>query len=113
MGDACMDILFSNVTAVLMDDADTVLKDAFVLVSQGKIARVCASRPEGFSGREIEGRGKVLMPGLVNAHTHVPMTLLRGCADGYDLHTWLHDIFHPRTRFDRVLYAPYGAGSPK
>jgi 5-methylthioadenosine/S-adenosylhomocysteine deaminase len=96
-----MDTLFSYVTAVLMDDADTVLKDAFVLVSQGKIAMVSTARPEGFSGREIDGRGKVLMPGLVNAHTHVPMTLLRGWADGFDLHTWLHEhIFPAEARFD-------------
>lgn len=96
-----MDSLFSNVTAVLMDGADTVLKGASVLVSEGKIAWVGAGRPEAFSGREIDGRGKVLMPGLVNAHTHVPMTLLRGYADGYDLHAWLNDhIFPAEARLD-------------
>jgi 5-methylthioadenosine/S-adenosylhomocysteine deaminase len=110
-----MDILFSNVTAVLMDDADTVLKDAFVLVSQGKIAMVSTARPEGFSGREIDGRGKVLMPGLVNAHTHVPMTLLRAGRTGSTFIPGSTSIFSPpKPASTRVRYAPVRrSGSPK
>ena len=38
----------------------------------------------------------VLMPGLVNCHTHLPMTILRGYADGYDLQTWLNEYIFPR-----------------
>ena len=90
-----MDILFSNVTALLMDEGGTVLKDAYVAVSGRQIAFVGQEKPQGFSGREIDGRGKVLMPGLINAHTHVPMTLLRGYADGYDLQTWLNQYIFP------------------
>ncbi|MDD4715560.1 MAG: amidohydrolase [Oscillospiraceae bacterium] len=96
-----MDVLFSHADAVLMDDAGTVLKDAYVEVSGKQIRFVGTKRPEGFSGREIDCGGKVLMPGLVNAHTHVPMTLMRGYADGYDLQTWLNDyIFPAESRLD-------------
>lgn len=96
-----MDVLFSGAAAVLMDDAGTVLRDAYVQVSEGKIISVGTERPEEFSGREIDCRGKVLMPGLVNAHTHVPMTLMRGYADGYDLQTWLNQyIFPAEARLD-------------
>ena len=80
-----MAILFKNVTAVLMDDAHTVLDHAFVAVDGGKISSVGAARPEGTFDREIDGRGGILMPGLVNAHTHVPMTAMRGYGDGNNL----------------------------
>ncbi|MGI6498469.1 MAG: amidohydrolase family protein [Oscillospiraceae bacterium] len=96
-----MDTLFSHVAAVLMDDAGTILTDAYVQVSGKQIVFVGQERPEPFEGREIDGTGKVLMPGLVNAHTHVPMTLMRGYADGYDLQTWLNDyIFPAEARLD-------------
>ncbi len=96
-----MDILFSHVTALLMDEEGTVLKDAYVQISGKKIVFVGQTRPDHFEGREMNGKGKVLMPGLVNAHTHVPMTLMRGYADGYDLQTWLNDyIFPAEARLD-------------
>ena len=38
---------------------------------------------------QVELTGHVLMPGLINAHTHAPMTLLRGFADDMELNTWL------------------------
>jgi len=47
---------------------------------------------------KIDCRGKVLMPGLVNAHTHVPMTLLRGLADDLRLDVWLMGYMIPVER---------------
>ena len=90
-----MNTLFEHVTAVLMDDARTVLTDAFVAVEGGTIASVGKERPEGSFDQVIDGRGKVLMPGFVNAHTHVPMTLMRGYGGGCDLHTWLNQYIFP------------------
>jgi 5-methylthioadenosine/S-adenosylhomocysteine deaminase len=46
----------------------------------------------------IDCKGKVLMPGLVNAHTHVPMTLLRGIADDLRLDVWLQGYMWPVER---------------
>lgn len=90
-----MSILFTNVTAVTMGPADPVLKDAFVAVEGRKIASVGAERPQGTFDRVIDCTGKVLMPGLVNAHTHVPMALLRGYGGGHDLQHWLNDWIFP------------------
>ena len=93
-----MGILFSNVTAVLMDEARTVLPNAYVLVEGGNIVSVSRERPAGFDGKQINGGGKVLLPGFVNAHTHVPMTAMRGYGGGHDLQSWLNNyIFPPRT----------------
>jgi 5-methylthioadenosine/S-adenosylhomocysteine deaminase len=90
-----MSILFKNVTAVLMDGGHTVLPNAFVAVEGGRISSVGTTRPAGDFTREIDGRGGILMPGLVNAHTHVPMTAMRGYGDGHDLQHWLNDYIFP------------------
>lgn len=43
----------------------------------------------------INGSGKLIMPGLINTHTHVPMTIFRGYADDLPLHEWLYDYIFP------------------
>ena len=90
-----MSILFENVTAVTMDPARPVLKGAFVSVDGKKIAAVGQERPAGEFERVIDCAGKVMMPGFVNAHTHVPMALMRGYGGGCDLQHWLHDYIFP------------------
>ncbi len=90
-----MRTLIHNVTAVLVDEDKTVLPGAYVLVEDGKIAAYGQGRPEGEFDEVIDGKGQVLMPGFVNCHTHVPMTLLRGYGGGTDLHTWLYDYIFP------------------
>ena len=96
-----MSILIHNCTAALMDEAGTVLPDAFVAVEGTQITYVGAQRPQGSFEEEIDGEGGVLMPGFVNAHTHVPMTAMRGYGDGNNLQDWLHNyIFPVEARWD-------------
>ena len=90
-----MSILFEHVTVLPMDGKRTVLKDAYVAVKDGKITHVGTDAPQGDFSRCIDGRDKVLLPGFVNAHTHIPMTLMRGYAGGKDLQTWLYDYIFP------------------
>ena len=71
-----MSILFEHVTVLTMDGSRTILKNAFVAVENEKISYVGTQRPEKKYDRNIDGRGKVLMPGFVNAHTHIPMQFL-------------------------------------
>ena len=96
-----MAILIHNCTAALMDEAGTVLPDAFVAVEGTQITYVGAQRPQGSFEEEIDGEGGVLMPGFVNAHTHVPMTAMRGYGDGNNLQDWLNNyIFPVEARWD-------------
>ena len=96
-----MSILIHNCTAVLMDQAGTVLPGAYVTVAGNKIGWVGTQRPQGSFEEEIDGKGRVLMPGFVNAHTHVPMTAMRGYGDGNNLQDWLHNyIFPVEARWD-------------
>ena len=96
-----MSILIHNCTAALMDEAGTVLPGAFVAVEGTQITYVGTQRPQGSFEEEIDGEGGVLMPGFVNAHTHVPMTAMRGYGDGNSLQDWLHNyIFPVEARWD-------------
>ena len=88
-------ILLYHCRALLMDEENTLLDPAYVVVEGEHIAAVSSTRPQGPFAQEIDCGGNVLMPGLVNAHTHIPMTLMRGYAGGCDLHTWLNDWIFP------------------
>ena len=90
-----MSVLFQNVTALTMDPACPQIENAFVAVEGTQITSVGTQRPQGEFDRVVDGRGQVLMPGLINCHTHVPMTLLRGYGGGHDLQHWLHDFIFP------------------
>ena len=58
------------------------------------------------AAERIDCGGRVVMPGLINAHTHVPMTLLRGLADDLRLDVWLmgymRNLFDSRSKIDRI-----------
>ena len=90
-----MDTLFSNVTVVTMDEDLRVLFSAFVGVTDGKISYLSRKAPEEKPQQIINGEGMVLMPGLINCHTHLAMSPMRGYADDVELQTWLSDYIFP------------------
>lgn len=102
-----MDTLFSNVTVVTMDEDLRVLFSAFVGVTDGKISYLSETAPEEKPKQIINGEGMVLMPGLINCHTHLAMSPMRGYADDVELQTWLEQyIFPAEDRLDdRVVKA--------
>ncbi len=78
--------------------AGLVLEGHGVVVSGGRIEALLpekAARAQWPSANVVELFEHVLMPGLINMHTHSPMTLLRGCADDLELHAWLNDYIWP------------------
>ena len=93
-----MDTLFSNATVVTMDESMHVYLDGFVGVTGGRISYVGKNPPPADNKPQkiIDATGMVLMPGLINCHTHLPMTILRGYADDYDLQTWLTEYMFPK-----------------
>lgn len=88
-------MLIYNVTAVPMDGSRTVLPEAYVITEGSVIREVGTGTPPAFEGRRIDGKGGILMPGLINAHTHLPMILMRGYGDGHDLQEWLTRYIFP------------------
>ncbi|MBD5133793.1 MAG: amidohydrolase [Clostridiales bacterium] len=107
-----MTTLFTNVTALLMDQGFTTLRDGYVAVEGANISYVGPDRPVGEFDQTIDCAGKVMMPGFVNCHTHIPMTLMRGYGGGCDLHTWLNDFIFPAEAKwdDRAIAAATGLG---
>ena len=79
---------------------------AFVTVEGAHIAAVDTVRPSGRFDRVIDGRGQLLTPGLVNAHCHSAMTLLRGHGEDLPLDRWLTERIFPAEDLlnDRAVY---------
>jgi 5-methylthioadenosine/S-adenosylhomocysteine deaminase len=93
-----VDLIISGGTIVTMDGARRVIEDGSVAVRGGRILAI-GTRAEieaKYNAREtIDARGRVVIPGLINGHTHVPMTLFRGLADDLDLNEWLTKYIFP------------------
>jgi 5-methylthioadenosine/S-adenosylhomocysteine deaminase len=83
-----------------MNDAADIFEIGDVLIEDDRIAAVAPAGvlPKG-DARVIDGTGKAVLPGLVNAHTHAAMTLLRGYADDLPLQEWLETKIWPRESF--------------
>ncbi len=93
--------LFTNAIVLTMDGKLSQFDRGAVAVKDDLIVAVGAEADitKEYSANEtIDCSGKVLMPGLVNAHTHVPMTLLRGLADDLRLDVWLMGYMLPVER---------------
>ncbi|HVF68875.1 MAG TPA: amidohydrolase [Pyrinomonadaceae bacterium] len=93
-----VDVIVSGGTVVTMDASRRVIEDGAVAVEGGRIVAVGkrADILKRYAAREvIDARGRAVIPGLVNGHTHIPMTLFRGIADDLDLNEWLTKFIFP------------------
>jgi 5-methylthioadenosine/S-adenosylhomocysteine deaminase len=92
------DLLLTNAHVVTLDDLFTVHALGSVAVAGRTILAVGDVATEYEPAETIDCKGRVVMPGLVNAHTHAPMTLLRGLADDLRLDVWLMGYMMPVER---------------
>jgi len=93
---ANMDYIIRNTTVLTMNTDDEVLEHVDVVIRDGVIGKIGPNLAETVPDAQIiDGSGKLVMPGLINGHCHVPMTLLRNYADDMDLQTWLFDHIFP------------------
>jgi 5-methylthioadenosine/S-adenosylhomocysteine deaminase len=97
MPEAPVDLLIVNGTVLTMDPPGTVIQNGAVAVSEDRITWTgpAAEAPVTAAGRKLDARGGIIMPGLVNTHTHAAMTLFRGLADDLPLMSWLNDHIFP------------------
>jgi 5-methylthioadenosine/S-adenosylhomocysteine deaminase len=94
---AC-DLLLTNAHVLTMDERFTAYTRGWIAIEGGEILGVGATAPEYDPRETIDCNGRVVMPGFVNAHTHAPMTLLRGVADDLRLDVWLMGYMMPVER---------------
>ncbi len=90
-----MNTLIKNAWVITCNEKFDVIKDCYVEIENGKFKTISETLPEG-EFEVLDAKGGILMPGLVNAHTHSPMTFLRGYADGYPLEVWLNEHIFPK-----------------
>ncbi len=97
-----MGILFEN-ASIIAGEGHHVLNNAYLLIEGDMITGIGTGEPGKIEMRvseRISCHGKLLLPAFFNAHTHIPMTLLRNYADDMDLQTWLFTkIFPVEDRF--------------
>ena len=90
------DILICNGTILTMDKENTVIPDGSLIIS-GDTIRFVGSDSEGSAdaGKTLDAEGGLILPGLINSHTHAAMTLFRGLADDLPLMDWLNKYIFP------------------
>src|SRR5262245_3319831 len=98
-GAAGVDLLIAGGAGVTMNPDRRVFENGFVAIRGERIVDVGDAadlKAKGYKAKlSIDTRGKVVLPGLINAHTHIPMTLFRGIADDLDLQDWLTKYIFP------------------
>jgi 5-methylthioadenosine/S-adenosylhomocysteine deaminase len=95
------DLVLTNALLITMDEELRIFEPGAMAVRGDSIVAVGSEKEilgSYSSNQMVDCNGKVLMPGLINAHTHVPMTLLRGLADDLRLDVWLMGYMMPVER---------------
>ncbi len=89
------ELILHNGTVLTMDAGATIHPRGHVIVRHGTITAVGPGDPPARQGQCLDAQGGLILPGLVNAHTHAAMTLFRGLADDLPLMEWLENYIFP------------------
>ncbi|MFB3140885.1 MAG: amidohydrolase family protein, partial [Candidatus Acidiferrales bacterium] len=107
------DLLLLGGTVLTLDDLNTIHLDGAVAIQKDRIVAVGPRRAierRYRSRRVLDARDHLVLPGLVNAHSHVAMTLFRGVSDDQELLTWLEKYMFPlEARFVSADFVRWGA----
>ncbi|MCJ7615477.1 MAG: amidohydrolase family protein, partial [Desulfobacterales bacterium] len=92
------DIIIHNGIIVTVNPDFDIIEDGIVCIKKRRLERIEPRRagsliPE--ANEIIYAKGGIIMPGLVNAHTHLPMSIFKGLADDLPLMTWLNEHIFP------------------
>lgn len=90
-----MGIIIENILAVLPEGADDVIRETTLYIEEDKITGI-GDKPAGFTAdKVIDGTDKLVIPGLVNCHTHSYMSFMRNVADDLSFMDWLFGTIDP------------------
>ena len=95
-----VDLLITGGTIVTMDGDRRILENGYIVVNGDTIRMIGSGYPFVGKGtiiakQTVDAKGKLILPGFINGHTHVPMTLLRGLHDDVSLDDWLRKYIFP------------------
>jgi len=95
-----VDLLVRGATIITMDSERHVIENGYLAVRGDEIVSI-GQNPGAFSAKgliakqTIDANGKLILPGLINGHTHIPMVLMRGLKDDVTLDEWLRKYIFP------------------
>jgi len=92
------DLVIHNGTIVTANDSFEMIPNGLICAKAGKLERIeplADNQSLPAANEIIDARGGLVMPGLINTHTHLPMTLFRGLADDLPLDIWLNQHIFP------------------
>lgn len=84
-----------NAHIITMNANLDIIPNGSLLIENGKISRISGETIRDDDAEMTDAKGMYVMPGFINTHTHLPMTMLRGYADDLPLHEWLTDHIFP------------------
>ncbi len=96
--DDAIDLIIEGDYIVTMDEAGTVVQNGAVAIDDGLIIAIGTAdeiNSQYAAHGQLDGDNRIVMPGLINGHSHAAMTLLRGVADDLDLMDWLQNYIFP------------------
>jgi 5-methylthioadenosine/S-adenosylhomocysteine deaminase len=93
------DIIIKNGTILTLDSKNSIFETGFLCIRGDSISKIGTGTPSSFKAEKIiDARGGLILPGLVNCHTHAAMSLFRGLADDLPLMEWLNNYIFPAER---------------
>ncbi len=91
-----VDLIMQGGIILTLDENLRVLEDQAIAIDQGRVLDIFDPREEKYQARQrLDTSDCIVMPGLINAHTHLPMSYFRGLADDLPLQAWLRDFIWP------------------
>jgi len=91
-----LDIIIKNGTILTLDSKNSILENGFLCIRGDSIFKIGTGNPTSFKAEKIiDAEGGLILPGLVNCHTHAAMSLFRGLADDLPLMEWLNNYIFP------------------
>jgi len=90
------DILIHNGAILTMDSQNNIIHNGMIAISGSTISYIGKDKKDSIKAKkELDIQGGLIIPGLINSHTHAAMTLFRGLADDLPLMEWLHNYIFP------------------
>lgn len=86
------DIIIENATILTLNKESEIIENGWIAIKDGEIIGLGGGRRNYVPKETIDGKNKIVMPGLVNTHSHIAMTVLRGVDDSSKLPEWLKNI---------------------